>query len=176
MMDISKNFFEFIGLPVSFDIDQSELADRSRELQKKLHPDRYAHLSDREQRMSVQYMSFLNEGVATLRSPLLRAQYLLLLQGIDTESESSTPIAPMFLMQQMELRERLEEIPDQDDPYAELENLLAEVEGMLKALREQFAQDYQEGALTAATEAVRKMQFLEKLVVEIERLEDRLDG
>jgi len=147
MMDISKNFFEFIGLPVSFDIDQSELADRSRELQK-----------------------------TTLRSPLLRAQYLLLLQGIDTESESSTPIAPMFVMQQMELRERLEEIPDQDDPYAELEDLLAEVEGMLKTLREQFAQDYREGALTAATEAVRKMQFLEKLVVEIERLEDRLDG
>ena len=176
MMDINKNYFEFIGLPVSFHVDQSVLADRCRELQKTLHPDRYAHLSDGEQRMAVQYMSFLNEGIATLRTPLLRAQYLLSLQDIDTEHESSTPIAPMFLMQQMELRERLEDIPDHEDPYAELEDLHGEVEDMLKALREQFAQYYQEGALNAATESVRKMQFLEKLVVEIERLEDRLDG
>jgi molecular chaperone HscB len=176
MMDINKNFFEFIGLPISFYIDQSELADRSLDLQKTLHPDRYAHLSEREQRLSVQYMSYLNEGVATLRSPLLRAQYLLLLQGIDTTSESSTPIDPMFLMQQMELREYLEEVPDQDDPFEALESLLADVTSMLEALRNKFAQDYQSEAFAAATEAVRKMQFLEKLVVEIERLEDKLDG
>ncbi|MFT6470940.1 MAG: molecular chaperone HscB [Neptuniibacter pectenicola] len=176
MMDITKNFFEFIGLPVSYTVDQSALADRSRELQKTLHPDRYAHLSDREQRMAVQYMSFLNEGIATLRSPLLRAQYLLSLRGIDTESESSAAVEPMFLMQQMELRERLEEIPELEDPYTELDALQVEVQGMLKALREQFAQNYQDEALSAATESVRKMQFLEKLVVEIERLEDRLDG
>ncbi len=175
-MDINKNYFEFIGLPVSFHIDQSALADRSRELQKTLHPDRYAHLSEREQRMAVQYMSFLNEGVATLRSPLLRAQYLLQLNGIDTMSESSTPIDPMFLMQQMELREQLEDIPEQDEPFEELESLQAEVSQMLVAFREQFAQQYQSDAFEKAAETVRKMQFLEKLIVEIERLEDRLDG
>lgn len=175
-MDINKNYFEFIGLPVSFHVDQSALADRSRDLQKNLHPDRYAHLSEREQRISVQYMSFLNEGVATLRSPLLRAQYLLLLKDIDTMSESSTPIEPMFLLQQMELREQLEDVPDQADPYADLESMQDDVGQMLVALREQFAQQYQSDELGSATETVRKMQFLEKLVVEMERLEDRLDG
>lgn len=175
-MDINKNYFEFIGLPVSFHIDQSELADRSLELQKTLHPDRYAHKSEREQRMAVQYMAHLNEGVATLKSPLLRAQYLLQLQGIDTFSESSASIDPMFLMEQMELREQLEEIPEQDDPFEALDDLMGEVDQLLKQLRERFAQQYQDQDLEAATSAVRKMQFLEKLVVEIERLEDRLDG
>ncbi|WP_286237040.1 Fe-S protein assembly co-chaperone HscB [Neptuniibacter halophilus] len=175
-MDINKNYFEFIGLPISFHIDQAELSDRSRELQKTLHPDRYAHQSEREQRIAVQYMAHLNEGVATLKSPLLRAQYLLQLQGIDTTVESSTPIDPMFLMQQMELREELEEIPESDDPYAALETLLEEVNGLLRQLREQFAQTFEAADLDAATAAVRKMQFLEKLVLEIERLEDKLDG
>lgn len=175
-MDINKNYFDFIGLPVAYHIDQSELADRSLELQKTLHPDRYAHKSDQEQRIAVQYMAYLNEGVATLKSPLLRAQYLLSLRGIDTMSESSTAIDPMFLMQQMELREQLEEIPDQDEPYEELESLLDEVSSFVATLRDGFAQQYDADDLDTAAATVRKMQFLEKLIVEIERLEDQLDG
>jgi len=175
-MDINKNFFDFIGLPISFDIDQAVLSDLSRELQKTLHPDRYAHKSEREQRLAVQYMAHLNEAVSTLRSPLLRAQYLLTLKGIDTISESSTAIDPLFLMEQMELREQLEDIPEQDDPFAELESMQAEVEGSIEQLREQFAQCYEAEQLDEAAAIVRKMQFLEKLIVEIERLEDRLDG
>jgi len=175
-MDINKNYFDFIGLPISFHIDQAVLSDLSRELQKTLHPDRYAHKSEREQRLAVQYMAHLNEAVATLRSPLLRAQYLLSLQGIDTISESSTAIDPMFLMQQMELREQLEEIPDQEDPFDELESMQDDVAESLQQLREQFAQCYQSEQLEDAAVIVRKMQFLEKLIVEIERLEDRLDG
>ena len=175
-MDIKKNYFEFIGLPESFDIDLVALAEQSRELQKTLHPDRYSHLSAQEQRVAVQYTAYLNEGIATLRSPLMRAQYLLLLKGIDTTAESSTPIDPMFLMQQMELRERLEDAPDAGDPYAELESLEAEVGLLLSGLRDEFAQLYGSDNLSAATASVRKMQFLEKLVLEIQRLEDRLDG
>lgn len=175
-MDINKNYFDFIGLPISFHIDQTVLSDLSRELQKTLHPDRYAHKSEREQRLAVQYMAHLNEAVATLRSPLLRAQYLLSLQGVDTISESSTAIDPMFLMQQMELREQLEDIPDQDDPYDELESMQDDVAESLEQLREQFAQCYESEQLDDAAVIVRKMQFLEKLIVEIERLEDRLDG
>ncbi len=175
-MDIKKNYFEAIGLPVPYHIDQSELADRSRELQKTLHPDRFAHQGEREQRLAVQYTAYLNEGIATLKSPLLRAQYLLKLRGEDTYSESSTAIDPMFLMQQMELREQLEEIPDAADPFAEMEALQDEVDGLLRQLREQFAQTYQSDDSTPAVSSVRKMQFLEKLAIEIERLEDQLDG
>ncbi|MDF2181924.1 Fe-S protein assembly co-chaperone HscB [Neptuniibacter sp. CAU 1671] len=174
-MDIKKNYFEFIGLPVSYHIDLNRLSEQARELQKTLHPDRYAHLSDQEQRRAVQYMAHLNEGVATLKSPLRRAQYLLALQGIDTHNESSTPIDPMFLMQQMELREQLESVVDAADPYAELDALTAAVESELQALRADFAQQFETEQLDQATSTVRKMQFIEKLASEIERLEDRLD-
>ncbi len=174
-MDIKKSYFEFIGLPVSYHIDLNRLSEQARELQKTLHPDRYAHLSDQEQRRAVQYMAHLNEGVATLKSPLRRAQYLLTLQGIDTHNESSTPIDPIFLMQQMELREQLEAVSSATDPFAELDALTAAVESELQTLRSDFAQQFEAKQLDQATATVRKMQFIEKLVSEIERLEDRLD-
>lgn len=174
-MDINKNYFDFFGLPISYHVDLSQLSERTRELQKTLHPDRYAHLSDHEQRVAVQYMAHLNEGVATLKSPLKRAQYLLQLQGIDTTGESSADIDPMFLMQQMELRERLEEVASASEPFEELEELNEEVASMLDRLRTTFVEHYEANDLSAATSDVRKMQFLEKLVLEIERLEDKLE-
>ncbi|WP_370278484.1 Fe-S protein assembly co-chaperone HscB [Pontibacterium sp.] len=174
-MDISKNFFELFALPVSFQVDLSQLSARYLELQKALHPDRHAHLSDRERRMSEQYTAYLNEAVTTLKAPLSRAQYLLKLQGFDTTGESSVAIDPMFLMQQMELREQLEEVPDQDDPFEALDELSDEVDSMLKQLRLDFDAQYAAQSYEQAVASVRKMQFLEKLVVEIESLEDRLD-
>lgn len=174
-MDISKNFFELFALPVSFQVDPKSLSERYLELQKTLHPDRHAHLSDRERRLSEQYTAYLNEAVSTLKAPLSRAQYLLKLQGLDTTGESSVAIDPVFLMQQMELREQLEEIPSEEDPFAALEDLADDVEAMLKQLRAEFESMYVEQAYEKAVASVRKMQFLEKLSVEIENLEDRLD-
>ncbi|MGB0468062.1 MAG: Fe-S protein assembly co-chaperone HscB [Pontibacterium sp.] len=174
-MDISKNYFELFALPVSFSIDLNLLSAHYIELQKTLHPDRHAHLSDRERRLAEQYTAYLNEALTTLRTPLSRAQYLLELEGLDVRSESSVAIDPGFLMQQMMLRERLEEIPDQAEPFDELDVLSEEVEDALKLLREHFSVQYGQQHYTDAAVIVRKMQFLEKLAVEIERLEDRLD-
>ncbi len=176
-MDIKQNFFEFYGLPETFEIDLGQLSQRHLELQKKLHPDRYAHLSDQERRLSAQYTAYLNEGYATLRSSLSRAQYLLKLQGIDTHNESGAAIDPLFLMQQMELRERLEEAAQHPDPAAELASLAEVVEQAMLPLQTEFCSQialYTEPSLHAAAAAVRKMQFLDKLSREIERLEDEL--
>ncbi|ANG62120.1 Fe-S protein assembly co-chaperone HscB [Marinobacterium aestuarii] len=176
-MDIKQNFFEFYGLPEVFDIDLGLLSQRHLELQKKLHPDRFAHLSDQERRLSAQYTAYLNEGYATLRASLLRAQYLLKLQGIDTHNESSAPMDPVFLMQQMELRERLEDAPQHADPESELAALGEGVEQMMAPLQAEFRSQIAipaEASLHAAAAAVRKMQFLDKLRREIERLEDDL--
>ncbi len=174
-MDMSKNFFEFFGLPVSYQVDLPLLSQRYRELQRQLHPDRHAHLSAREQRLSVQYTAFLNEGLTTLKAPLSRAQYLLLLQGVDTRTEVSVTMEPMFLMRQMVLREGLDEAAAAADPFAALEVLADEVQAELGEMRRQFEQQFGAAQYEAAATTVRKMQFLEKLVVEIENLERRLD-
>jgi len=173
-MDITRNYFEILGLPVSFDIDQAQLTERYRDLQKQVHPDRHSHQSDREQRLAVQYTAYLNEALTTLKSPLKRAQYLLSLQGIDTLSDSRTQLDPMFLMEQMELRERVADATDHDDPEAELEQLEALVDAELKQLQSAFVKAWEGQQLAQAEVLVRKMQFASKLQSDIEALEDRL--
>jgi molecular chaperone HscB len=173
-MDITRNYFEFLGLPVSYEIDQAELSSRYRELQKRLHPDRHSHQSDREQRLAVQYTAYLNEALATLKSPLRRAQYLLSLRGIDTVGDSRVQLDPIFLMEQMELRERVAEAAEHSNPQAELEQLDAWVTQALRALESDFAKAWDEQALEQAELLVRKMQFMSKLRADIEALEERL--
>lgn len=176
-MDITQNYFEFLALPVTYQLDLQSLSERSRELQKTLHPDRFSHLSDLERRLSVQYTAYLNEAVTTLKNPLTRAQYLLKLEGIDTFSESQVHLEPMFLMQQMELREGLEAVRDAADPEADLSALQATVDSEMNSLRSQFDSFYRQStptSLEAAAVCVRKMQFIDKLGREIEALEDQL--
>lgn len=173
-MDIKQNYFEFLGLPETYQLDKQALSERTRELQKTLHPDKFAHLPDHERRMSVQYTAYLNEAVATLKSPLNRAQYLLSLQGEDTYSESSVQLDPMFLMQQMELREAVEDIADAADPDSAIENMYAEVAEQQQALREEFQKLYNQADYAAAAMTVRKMQFIHKLERDVEALEDKL--
>lgn len=174
MIDIKQNYFELFALSVGYQVDGAQLAERYRELQKVLHPDRHAHLSERERRLAEQYTAFLNEAQATLKSPLKRAQYLLTLQGFDTLSETSVQMEPAFLMRQMMLREALEEAGDAADPEAELDELSADVSAELRSQREQFEKQYNTADYEQAAGTVRKMQFLEKLVLEIEAREDEL--
>ncbi|RVU30140.1 Fe-S protein assembly co-chaperone HscB [Neptunomonas marina] len=178
-MDIQQNYFAFLGVSEAFDIDLSYVSERYRDLQKQLHPDKFAHASDREQRMAVQYTAYLNEAMATLKSPLLRAQYLLTLKGIDTHSEASVSIDPAFLFEQMELRETLESAKASDDPFDVLESLSDRVEVQLRTLESAFKSAYARGddtSLEDAAAAVRKMQFLTKLSSEIAQAEHDLDG
>jgi molecular chaperone HscB len=180
-MDIHQNYFEFLGLPLSYTVDQTELTRRYRELQRELHPDRFAHTSDREQRMAVQYTAYLNEAYTALKSPLGRAQYLLSLKGVDTLSESRVQLEPMFLMEQMELREALEEAQSSADPEDALETLQGQAEGTIAALSEEFSslwstlEGSEQSDFSHAEKVVRKLQFAVKFHKEIERKLNELD-
>ncbi|MDZ4262005.1 MAG: Fe-S protein assembly co-chaperone HscB, partial [Pseudomonadota bacterium] len=109
-MDFHQNYFELFGLPVSYDLDDNALTERYRDLQKVFHPDHFASASDQERRLSLQQAAQINSAYDTLRDPLARARYLLTLQGLEYNDESSTIRDMEFLEEQMELRERLADI------------------------------------------------------------------
>jgi len=173
-MDMTRNYFELFDLELAFDVDQALLGERYRALQRQWHPDRFAHLSERERRLAVQYTAYLNEALATLKSPLRRAQYMLLLAGRDTHGESGVQLDPFFLMQQMELRERLAQVAEREDPEVELDELREQTETEMRDLLTEFVSLYSQEDLGGAEKVVRKLQFVTKLQNEIELLEDRL--
>jgi len=174
MFDFSKNYFELFGMPVGFLLDAAELSARYRELQKVVHPDRYAASGEHSQRLSLQSATMVNEAYETLKDPLSRAQYLLTLKGVQIDPEQQSLNDPAFLMQQMELREALAKVAAKDDPQAELDRLLREIGDMIKTQVAQLAVQFEESSpeqLRAAIQTVQKMQFLNKLHAEAEAVE-----
>jgi molecular chaperone HscB len=172
-----KNHFVLFGLPATFDINTDELAVRYRELQRRIHPDKFANASDQDRRLSLQMTTLINEGFQTLKDPIRRGRYLLSLRGIDLGDETDTTMDPVFLMEQMELREELEEVRQADNPHKQLAELANRIEQRLQdkigQFRRAFADDSPDGS-GKARNAVREMQFLEKMRREIDNLEEEL--
>jgi len=166
-LDFQQDFFHLFKLPISFELDSEQLDQRYRALQTQVHPDKFAHLSESERRLSVQWATRVNEGYQTLRNPLSRGRYLLLLQGVDTQEESNTAMPVDFLIQQMEWREALQEAIRAKDSIA-LEGLHERTRQETRALQQQLGKQIDEvHDYHAASGIVRKLKFLEKLAEEI---------
>lgn len=175
-IDLKQDFFQLFGLPQRYLLDTTALEQHYRTLQAQVHPDKFAHLSETEQRVSMQLSTRVNEAYQTLRSPLRRARYLLSLHGVDTQEETNTAMPVEFLMQQMEWREAIEEAQQAKDISA-LEELEMRLQQEMHELQQQLAvkmdtqQDYAEAA-----GLVRKFRFLEKLAEEIVSAFDLIDA
>jgi len=163
-LDFSSNYFEL------FDLTQ-----RFQQLQRVLHPDKFASATDAERRWSVQAASRVNEAYQILKQPLKRASYMLELQGLMLNEETDTQMDPMFLMEQMELREALGDVESASDPFAALDKLNTQLASQISSSADAFlvaanGEDWPQGRIV-----VRQWQFLEKLRQETRSLEARLD-
>ncbi|HXU41674.1 MAG TPA: Fe-S protein assembly co-chaperone HscB [Burkholderiales bacterium] len=161
----SSSHFELFGLPPVFSLDQEMLDKAYRDIQSQVHPDRFAHAGDAERRASLQWTTRVNEAYRTLKSPVQRGKHLLELQGVDVAFETNTAMPAEFLMQQMELREQLEEARD----ARALDALRAGLQKNKRSLEGEIAdtidakKDYK-----GAADLVRKLMFLERLDEEID--------
>jgi molecular chaperone HscB len=172
--DFNQNYFELFHLPVQFGVDAAVLGEQYRQLQREMHPDRYANAPAQQQRIAVQYSSLINEAYATLSKPLSRALYLLELAGMNREQIAAEPVDGGFLIEQMELREKLESLHDLVDPDTVIDHLLKEIGGDIRTHQVEFSERYAAGELDAAASACVKMQYLEKLLQEAEEKESEL--
>ena len=109
------NYFQLFNLPVSLNLDKAQLSRAYQTLQQLTHPDKFASGSDQEKRIALQKNAQVNDAYSTLKHPLSRAQHILALRGIVIDGEQHTMQDTAFLMQQMELREALEDAKQNED-------------------------------------------------------------
>ncbi len=167
---LSSNFFELFELPVSYDVELNQVQKKYMDLQKQVHPDKFANASDQEKRLSMQQTSWLNEAQATLKDPVLRAIYLLKLNGTDINLENETTMDAAFLMQQLEMRERLEHMKKEHDPLLALDGMAKELKSSSNDMMKSFSLCYEENQIDSAREWIRKLQFMQKAKNEINTL------
>jgi molecular chaperone HscB len=171
-----QSHFDLFHLPATYAIDRDRLDAAYRELQNAVHPDRFAAQPEAEQRVAMQWATQVNEAYQTLKHPVNRGAYLLSLQGIDALHASNTQMAPAFLMQQMAWREAIGEaragkrMDALDALSDDLRAAHRRIEAQLADLLDR-AHDY-----SAATEAVRQLRFMDKLVAEIGDAYEELEG
>ena len=164
----SGNHFELFGLTPAFSLDAEALETAYREIQSRVHPDRFAHAGDAERRASLQWTTRVNEAYRALKSAVQRASHILSLHGVDVAFETNTAMPAQFLMHQMELREALENAVETKDLPA-LESLQNKLDADKRSLETQIAAAIdQKKDYGAAAGLVRELQFLEKLEAEID--------
>ncbi|MBE4594098.1 co-chaperone HscB [Vibrio navarrensis] len=170
------NHFELFGLPTQYQLDGSLLSSQFRELQKRFHPDNFATASERDRLLAVQKAAQINDAYQVLKHPISRAEYLLAQNGVEIRGEQQTLQDPMFLMEQMELREELEAIPSASDAQDVLAEFDVRVSKMYKQHLSAIEQELNDTLWQQAADRVRKLKFIAKLKNEIELVEEKLFG
>lgn len=171
------NYFQLFNLPAQFELDLAELNSRYLKLQRQFHPDKHSAGSERDRLMAVQQTANINDAYRSLKQPLLRAEHLLALRGLLIDDEQRSFNDPMFLMQQMTLREQLAEIKTAADPDAVIDHVETELQQAKKQLLVQLADALRQAKPEQdqqAADLIRKLKFFYKLQHELEFIEQQL--
>jgi molecular chaperone HscB len=158
-VNLQSTDFELFQLPEQFAQDRGQLDTRWKDLQREAHPDKFASHGTAAQRVAMQWSVRINEAYQRLKDPVKRAAYICELHHAPINAENNTAMPTDFLMQQIELREELDDaktIENLDQIALEankhMHEKLLKVERLLDA-----EHDYK-----AAAQAVRALMFIER--------------
>ncbi|WPU91227.1 Fe-S protein assembly co-chaperone HscB [Mucilaginibacter sabulilitoris] len=135
------NYFEFYDLPESFHINQAALKKKFYELSKQYHPDFYAGEEEAKQQEILELSTINNKAYQVLSDPARRMEYILKLH--DLVSEGAKPQLPAdFLMEMMDINERLMEVDDAGQ-LAEITSEVLAIEGDINDKIHVLTKDYE---------------------------------
>ena len=157
-INFNQNYFQLFELEPSFVIDFDVLEKKYFKLQKKFHPDKYVNATDYEKRLSLQITSYVNEAYETLMNDFLKSMYLLKIEGYELDDQNNTISDPIFLMNQMELREESENITSKKNTD-DIKRFTLKIESLKKECLSDFEKYYNEKNFDDASKKVKEMKF-----------------
>jgi hypothetical protein len=101
---------------------------------------------------------------------------LLTINGLNVESVSQNDLGMDLLLEQMQLRESLEALPKDESALTTLSHLKSEVGEKLNLKQNIFSREFALGELAQAKRTFHELQFLHKLLLEIESGEEQRLG
>lgn len=159
------DYFALLGLNPIFAIDTQALDSAYHAMQRRVHPDKFAHSGGGEQRQAAQWAALTNEAYRTLKQPVQRARYLVQLRGVDF---NDCALPQEFLFTQLNLREAVQKARTArntgklNDLKNSLQKEYAELHARL-ATQLDGEQDY-----VRAGQTLLIMQFFDKLLAEVD--------
>jgi molecular chaperone HscB len=132
------NYFEFYGIAVSFRPDPAAVKKKYYELSRAFHPDRFTLANAAAQEEAIEKSMLNNEAYKVLSDADRTMQYILRTKGLLGEEETKLALPKDFLMDMMDINERIMDLQMDDDP-ASLETVKTDVENLRKQLLEDVA-------------------------------------
>ncbi|GAA34393.2 Iron-sulfur cluster co-chaperone protein HscB, mitochondrial [Clonorchis sinensis] len=136
-------YFEVLGYgEPTVHIDLADLAQRMREMQKRLHPDKFSRATPYEQELAADAATFVNRAYAMLEQPESRFAYFLSLHHPSEDASPNTDILdPDFLTEMLELNEEIEEFSELLTAVKEKRHEASKLSVLLKELLHRISQD-----------------------------------
>jgi len=153
-------------------LDVDRLTAQYHMLQLNYHPDKHSSATEKEKMSAQVSSSYINDAYETLTSPLKRAAYILAIKGKDTEKVNQSDLSMEVLIEQMELRESLSDLPKDETALQALEELKSNVQRKVNVKQVKFAKEIESDELSAAKKTFHELQFFFKLLAEIEEGEE----
>jgi len=160
------NYFELFNICEQYDIDVRQLTLNFRNLQNRLHPDKFSNKSKEEKILSESFSSLLNKAYTTLVNPLLRGLYMLNVNGLNIE-EGSVTMDPSFLGEIMEWNEQVEEANTKES----LENLKQNIDVILINLYKEISKAFNDNNLNEAKTLLSKAKYYSTLLEKIKEID-----
>ncbi|MBC8213633.1 MAG: Fe-S protein assembly co-chaperone HscB [Candidatus Marinimicrobia bacterium] len=113
-----ENFYKFMRFEKKLGICTATLQNRYYELSRKFHPDYYQNKSSQELTFALKYSSILNRAYFTLKNPIARVRYLMMLEGIH-ENRDSGSIPVKFAEDIFEIQDCLMEYKSNPESHCE---------------------------------------------------------
>lgn len=151
------NFFTLFELPQVYKIDNEVLESQYLATQTKFHPDKFIN-NDAKKMEALELLLKVNEAYKILKSDLLRAEYILSLNGVNS---TETIAKETVLSEALEDRDALECARND-----QLQSLYENAKLEFRHLTELFNDCYQADLLQAAEIALR-MRYKEKFIKDI---------
>ena len=134
------NYFEFYGIPESFNLDDELIKKKFYQLSKQYHPDFYANEDEVKQQEILELSTLNNKAYQTLSNPSKLLEYILRLHEL--VSEGAKPQLPAdFLMEMMDINERLMEV-DNAHELGSITGEVAAIEGDINEKLNGLTVDY----------------------------------
>lgn len=152
--------FELFGVPETFSQNLKEVEKKYLELQQQFHPDKFIHQSISVQMFALSWGGQVNDVYSMLTNHIQLSVKVLEVNG--SNDVLSTKPSASLMMQQFELRERLDE---QDD----FNMFLNEVQSMQKVCVSHLKQAHENANLEDAKNLTIELQFLTKFTMDIKR-------
>lgn len=163
--------YQRLGVEMTFDVDVPALDRLYFDLQRQLHPDRFATKAAKERALSQQQATALNDAYETLKDPLKRADYLVHLKGVNVLPEGCNLVQDQsILIEAMEMRERLMAASTLADVGTLARETKAEIDDVVTGLSLAFKGDDIEGACQLTT----RLKYLNKMMGEVRQVRARL--